>query len=148
MTDTSGFIDPKKDNYERNRTLKTNFYKAAIKFNLKPKKGIQYLLEFHEAQDAPYEEKINIILNFLRTTPALDKTAIGDYLGEVDTLNKDVLYAHIESMNFVQKPFVPALKTLLSGFRLPGEGQKVDRIMEKFGEKYVKDNPDTFGSSE
>lgn len=31
---------------------------------------------------------------------------------------------------------------------MPGEGQKVDRIMEKFGEKYVKDNPEAFGSAE
>lgn len=51
-------------------------------------------------------------------------------------------------MDFTNKPFVASLKLLLAGFRLPGEGQKVDRIMEKFGEKYVKDNPNTFGSSE
>lgn len=44
--------------------------------------------------------------------------------------------------------FVESLKHLLSGFRLPGEGQKVDRIMEKFGEKYHKDNPDAFGNAE
>ena len=37
--------------------------------------------------------------------------------------------------------FVPALKKLLSGFRLPGEGQIVDRMMEKFGEKFVSCNP-------
>jgi brefeldin A-inhibited guanine nucleotide-exchange protein len=40
------------------------------------------------------------------------------------------------------------LKRLLSGFRLPGEGQKVDRIMEKFGEKFCSDNHDSFGSAE
>jgi brefeldin A-inhibited guanine nucleotide-exchange protein len=44
--------------------------------------------------------------------------------------------------------FVDALKRLLSTFRLPGEGQKVDRIMEKFGEKFCKDNPDAFDSAE
>lgn len=37
---------------------------------------------------------------------------------------------------------------MLSGFRLPGEGQKVDRIMEKFGEKFWRDNPELFGSAE
>ena len=30
---------------------------------------------------------------------------------------------------------------VLQGFRLPGEGQIVDRIMERFGEKFVSDNP-------
>jgi brefeldin A-inhibited guanine nucleotide-exchange protein len=84
----------------------------------------------------------------LKTTSALDKTAIGDYLGEDIQINKDVLYLYIDTMNFAQKPFVASLKGLLAGFRLPGEGQKVDRIMEKFGEKFVKDNPDAFGSAE
>ena len=39
--------------------------------------------------------------------------------------------------------FVHALKLVLQGFRLPGEGQIVDRIMEKFGEKFCNDNPDS-----
>ena len=51
-------------------------------------------------------------------------------------------------MDFTDKKFVPSLKILLQGFRLPGEGQKVDRIMEMFGDKYVKDNSDTVGTSE
>ena len=41
-----------------------------------------------------------------------------------------------------------SLKRMLSGFRLPGEGQKVDRIMEKFGDKFFHDNPESFGSAE
>lgn len=148
INDISINIDPKKDNYEKNRQLKSNINKAASKFNLKPKKGIEFLLQFNDAKDASYEIRLDLIVNFLKTTPALDKTAIGDYLGEDVELNKEVLYKLIENMEFEGKAFVPSLKILLSGFRLPGEGQKVDRIMEKFGEKYVKDNPETFGSSE
>ena len=148
LSDSSTLIDPKQANYERNRSLKNNIYKAAVKFNLKPKKGVQYYLEFQHSTDVEHQEKVKLILNFLLTTPALDKTAIGDYLGEDEDFNKDVLYALIEAIDFTQKPFVTALKLLLAGFRLPGEGQKVDRIMEKFGEKYVKDNPESFGSSE
>jgi len=33
------------------------------------------------------------------------------------------------------------LKTILQGFRLPGEGQVVDRVMEIFGKKFISDNP-------
>jgi len=73
---------------------------------------------------------------------------IGDYLGEDKELNKSVLYEFIDSIDFKQVVFVDALRMLLQGFRLPGEGQKVDRIMEKFGEKYVHDNPDKFASAE
>lgn len=40
------------------------------------------------------------------------------------------------------------MKQMLSGFRIPGEGQIVDRIMEKFGEKLSKDRPDEFDNAE
>jgi len=36
----------------------------------------------------------------------------------------------------------------LLGFRIPGEGQIVDRIMETFGNKFIKDNPQCNMSSE
>ena len=36
----------------------------------------------------------------------------------------------------------------LDGFRLPGEAQKIDRLMEKFAERYVNCNPDTFKSAD
>lgn len=88
------------------------------------------------------------IVQFLKNSPQLDKTIIGDYLGEDKEVNKEVLYEFIDSINFVKVEYVEALRMLLSGFRLPGEGQKVDRIMEKFGEKYVSDNPGRFASAE
>lgn len=84
----------------------------------------------------------------MKNSPQLDKTMIGDYLGEDKDQNKAVLYLFIESIDFVGIEFVDALRALLAGFRLPGEGQKVDRIMEKFGEKYVTDNPGRFASAE
>lgn len=37
---------------------------------------------------------------------------------------------------------------LLQGFRLPGEAQKIDRLMEKFAERYVKCNPASFKSAD
>ena len=36
----------------------------------------------------------------------------------------------------------------MSGFRLPGEAQKIDRLMEKFAERYVNCNPDAFKSAD
>ncbi len=87
-------------------------------------------------------------MDFFRTVSSLDKTKIGEYLGEDIELNKEVLYYFIDSIEFARVPFVQGLKNLLSGFRLPGESQKVDRIMEKFGEKYQRDNPDAFASAE
>jgi hypothetical protein len=34
------------------------------------------------------------------------------------------------------------------GFRLPGEAQKIDRLMEKFAERYVSCNPGAFKSAD
>lgn len=36
----------------------------------------------------------------------------------------------------------------MSGFRLPGEAQKIDRLMEKFAERYVSCNPEAFKSAD
>ena len=128
--------------------------KASIKFNLKPKNGINYLISkgFIAKSNASLlitrRTQVKDIVNFLKTTATLDKTKIGDYLGEDLELTKQVLYQYIDSYDFRNVAYIDSLKRLLSGFRLPGEGQKVDRIMEKFGEKYCKDNHDAFGSAE
>jgi Sec7-like guanine-nucleotide exchange factor len=41
-----------------------------------------------------------------------------------------------------------ALRKLLREFKLPGEAQQIDRIMEKFAEAYCKHNPGSFRAAE
>lgn len=41
-----------------------------------------------------------------------------------------------------------ALRKFLSTFRLPGEAQKIDRMMETFASKYVVDNPGRFATAD
>lgn len=43
---------------------------------------------------------------------------------------------------------VAGCRKFLDGFRLPGEAQKIDRLMEKFAERFVHCNPDTFKSAD
>ena len=54
---------------------------------------------------------------------------------------KNVMYAYIDQMDFNGMDFVSALRLLLSKFRLPGEAQKIDRLMEKFAGRYCESNP-------
>jgi len=54
--------------------------------------------------------------------------------------NIAVMYAYVDLFDFSQLPFVPALRRFLDGFRLPGEAQKVDRLMEKFASRYCECN--------
>lgn len=55
-------------------------------------------------------------------------------------LHKEVMYAYIDQMNFVEMDIVSALRKFLLGFRLPGESQKIDRLMEKFASRYYECN--------
>lgn len=117
--------------------------KAASKFNLKPKNGIKYLVANQLVPDPEedYKGHVQQVVSFLKTTGSLDKTSVGEFLGVDATLNKDCLTEFINQYDLRGKPFVDSLRTVLSGFRLPGESQIVDRVMERFGEKFVRDNP-------
>ena len=116
---------------------------AAQKFNFKPKNGIKFLTTNKLIPDPEtnYKEHVKGIVEFLKTTPTLDKTTIGEFLGANVKLNIDVLFEFIDQYDMKDKNYVGSLKMVLQGFRLPGEGQIVDRIMERFGEKFVSDNP-------
>lgn len=48
------------------------------------------------------------------------------------------MHAYIDISDFSSMTIVQALRKQLDGFRLPGEAQKVDRIMEKFASRYVE----------
>lgn len=78
----------------------------------------------------------------------LDKAAIGDFIGDVEPFNIKVMHAFIDSLSFTSVDFVPALRLLLQTFRLPGEAQKIDRIMEKFADRYCENNPGIFAHAD
>jgi len=42
---------------------------------------------------------------------------------------------------------VQAMRNFLSSFRLPGEAQKIDRIMERFAIRFCEQNPSIFDHS-
>lgn len=72
---------------------------------------------------------------------------IGEYLGEGEEENIAIMHAFVDQMDFVGIKFVPAIRTFLQSFRLPGESQKIDRFMLKFAERYLAGNPETFSSA-
>ena len=51
-----------------------------------------------------------------------------------------VLHEYIDMMEFKGLPLDEAIRHFLSGFRLPGEAQKIDRMMEKFAERFCSAN--------
>ncbi|XP_055916532.1 brefeldin A-inhibited guanine nucleotide-exchange protein 1 [Eupeodes corollae] len=105
-------------------------------FNRKPKMGIAFLQEKQLLGVATKD-----VAKWLLEEERLDKTFIGHYLGENDEKSKEVMCAYIDAMNFQNMEVVSSLRHLLEGFRLPGEAQKIDRLMEKFASRYCECNP-------
>lgn len=105
-------------------------------FNRKPKKGVQFLQERNLIGSNVVD-----IAKWLHEDERLDKTIIGDFLGENDEHSKSVMVAYIDAKDFNNLDIVAALRFFLEGFRLPGEAQKIDRLMEKFASRYCECNP-------
>lgn len=128
---------------ERTKTqgseLKAQLKEAAIKFNQKPKIGIQFLIDSKFITGAPEE-----IASFLFEEDSLDKTSVGQYIGEGHDLNKKVLTCYVNKFDFSGQKFDEALRCFLEKFRLPSEAQQIDRCMEAFASVYSKNNPSAF----
>lgn len=51
------------------------------------------------------------------------------------------MYAYVDQLDFSQRDLLSALRYFIDGFRLPGEAQMIDRLMEKFASRYYECNP-------
>ena len=127
------FDDPSQ--YEKVKQHKHILEDGIRLFNQKPKKGIHFFTERKIIQDT-LESKVA----FLHSENArLDKTSLGEFLGDAE--NKEMMHMYVDLMNFSNMDFLKALRYFLEGFRLPGEAQKIDRLMEKFASRYCECNP-------
>ena len=113
-------------------------------FKSKPGKGIEFLVEH---QFIPAGDPVSVA-KALMELPSLDKTAVGEFVGENKPFNLECFYAFVELMDFKQLELDQALRRFLAHFRLPGEAQKIDRIMEKFAEKFVNENPGRYANAD
>ncbi|KAM7479529.1 hypothetical protein LguiA_027742 [Lonicera macranthoides] len=128
---------------EQRRTYKLELQKGVSLFNRKPSKGIDFLVSSKKIGGTP-----EAVASFLKKASGLNESMIGDYLGERDEFPLKVMHAYVDSFNFEKMDFGEAIRFFLRGFRLPGEAQKIDRIMEKFAERFCKCNPSSFSSAE
>ena len=129
---------------ERAKARKTALIKDISQFNFKPKRGIKSLLKDGFIQSESPED----IASFILQHDQLDKTMIGEYLGEGEPQNIAIMHAFVDSMDFTKRRFVDSLRQFLQSFRLPGEAQKIDRFMLKFAERYIAGNPNAFANAD
>lgn len=127
-------INDSLEQYEVQKQQKEVWESGINIFNRKPTKGILYLQE-----QGLLGLSDDDVARFLHIDERLDKTAIGDFLG--DHNHNQVMYNYIDQMDFANRDLVTALRYFLEGFRLPGEAQKIDRLMEKFASRYCECNP-------
>ncbi|KAL3744597.1 hypothetical protein ACJRO7_013808 [Eucalyptus globulus] len=130
-------------NFEKAKAHKSSLEAAVSEFNRKPVKGVEFLISNKLVENSPAS-----VAQFLRTTNNLDKAMIGDYLGQHEEFPLAVMHAYVDSMKFSGMKFDSAIREFLKGFRLPGEAQKIDRIMEKFAERYCADHPGLFKNAD
>lgn len=119
--------------------LKGRLATAAEHFNRDQKKGFAYLQSM-KLLPGPKLDAV-AVAHFLRACPGLAKPAIGEILGEKGPFYDAVREAFLNTFEFEGMDFDMALRLFMDAFRPPGEGQKIDRIMQAFGTRYHAQMP-------
>jgi Sec7 domain len=122
--------------------------KAARIFNGHSSRGIEFLLDSCLVPDPVTPASV---ATFLRNgiVVGLDKKSVGEYLGESgkapvagksppswerDWFHKEVLQCYCSLFRFEDQSLLDGLRMFLAAFRLPGEAQQIDRILQAFAD--------------
>jgi brefeldin A-inhibited guanine nucleotide-exchange protein len=134
--------------FDAKTQLKDTIEAAILKFNMKPIDGIKHLVKRGYMELTP--EDTAKFLDEYRTK--LSMTTIGEYLGNPEDYKDGfafrTMHSYADRLDFTNLGLDEAIRYYLSGFRLPGEAQKIDRIMEKFAQRYCACNPDVFSCAD
>ena len=149
LGDDARSVTPTPSEKLSHRTIKSRkrqFRKAAKLFNEKSSKGIDFLVKNELIQETAAD-----VASFLRNglVLGLDKAEVGQYLGELgkaaspgknrpcwerDWFHKEVLEQFCSLFHFDGQPLIDGLRMFLASFRLPGESQQIDRIIQSFAD--------------
>lgn len=125
---------------DRGKTIEKDQMRHGIKkFNNHPQAGIDFLIDMGRLERTPY-----CVARFLFETNSLNKTSIGIYLGDGNDFPRRVLSEFGNLHDFTDQKLDIALRKFLFSFRLPGEAQKIDRMMECFAARYCECNEGVF----
>ncbi|KAK1319152.1 ARF guanine-nucleotide exchange factor GNOM [Acorus calamus] len=118
--------------------IKRRLMIGADHFNHDPKKGLEFLQGIHLL---PEKLDPQSVACFFRYTAGLDKNLVGDFLGNHDEFCIQVLQEFARTFDFQDMNLDTALRLFLETFRLPGESQKIQRVLEAFSERYYEQSP-------
>lgn len=129
-------------NLAKQKKWKDKLRVAANMFNAS-KLGDDWIPLIKELALLPKEHTPKDIAMFLKCMPDLDLKKVGEYLGThknaefMDQVRSQFAKLH----NFRGLPLVMAIRLFLSSFRLPGESQQIERIIEVFAVTYFESQP-------
>lgn len=126
-------------NYAVNEVIRKRHYRTGLNiFNKKPERGIQYLIG-----KGFLDNSAQAVARFLITRKGLSKQMIGEYLGNImNPFNQAVTQCFAQEMDLSNMQIDVALRKFQTYFRMPGEAQKIERLMEVFSHRYCVCNPD------
>lgn len=113
---------------------------ALEKFNARPKDGIQFIKE-NKLIDNNED-----LVQFLKDNLRVDKKVLGEFLSKEE--NKPLREAFIRSLDFSNLRIDEALRSMLEKFRLPGESQLIERILDTFSIHWFEQNNGVLQSSD
>lgn len=87
------------------KEYKKSFQQALVLFNKKPKKGLGVLQELGFVGTTPED-----VARFLSKTQGLNKTTIGEYMGEKEDFAIKVMHAYTDALEFTDMTFDDALR--------------------------------------
>ena len=114
------------DIYGSKKKRRAEEQEAILRFNQKPSAGIAYAAK---CQHIDPDDPADVARYLLKNKDEFDKAMIGEYLGREKEYQNGfsirVLHEYVRLMDFTDLVFDDAIRYFLSGFRLPGEAQKV-----------------------
>ena len=122
---------------EDDETVRRRYYRVGLNlFNTNPDRGINYLSKKDFIELTP-----PAVAKFLIGRKGLSKKMVGEYICNLQKpFNLAVLHCMIYDMDFSGLHLDIALRQLLSEVHIPGEAQKIEKLVEVFSRRYIECN--------
>jgi Sec7-like guanine-nucleotide exchange factor len=99
-------------------------------FNESPGKGVRLVIQSHLTDCS--------LAQFLRRCNLLDPAKLSEFLAQPSQV--ELLNEYLATFEFTNLTLDVGLRELCTSFRLPGESQQIDRVMQAFARQYHHDN--------
>ena len=122
---------------EDEETLRRRQYRVGLNmFNTSPKRGVEYLVKKDFVEYSP-----TAVAKFLLGRKGLSKKMVGEYICDLQKpFNLAVLHSFVVDMDFSGLHLDIALRQLLAEVSIPGEAQKIEKLVEVFSKRYIECN--------